>query len=177
MNILAELQQRRADATEFSDDYLTYKSRQAIPVFVYDELQYGGHDSDYLFDADYVGEAVTVSSEFVLKKHRAPGDYTREFIACYKPSSTVNWKAIKGEVYMVHPTKLLELDCYMLNLQSVKRIQKWCWLIDQNPVISVNCMMYYMPNESEFDHLETFPVHAYTSNDAKLGTYYSHRTF
>lgn len=118
-----ELERRR---NSFTPDFLDLKLQEYIPVFVYGTLKIGQKRFDILQDQVYLGEAYTATQNYLMENSEM--DFPIAFDA-----KVVNPKSASlfGEVFLVKPEIMLELDRIESNGEMYERKERWLYLLDQ----------------------------------------------
>lgn len=114
-----------------SPDYMERRVEDHIPLLVMDNTRIGGANFSLVEQHPYLGEGITVSERFQMKEsnlyddvmfHKIPDeDYVKGMVC----------SSIVGDVMVVDPITLLELDRFYQNTYMFSRIQTWVWLLDQ----------------------------------------------
>lgn len=110
-------------------DFIDRKLEHDIPVFVYGTLKTGGFFHDLLEGASFLGDGYTLQNKFYMSE-------TESFPVVFELGS-INQKNAKlqgkifGEVYVIDPKRLLELDRLEANGFMYRRKTTYIKLIDQ----------------------------------------------
>lgn len=114
-----------------SPDYMERRIEDHIPLLVMDNTRIGGANFSLVEQHPYLGEGITVSERFQMREsnlyddvmfHKIPDeDYVKGMVC----------SSIVGDVMVVDPITLLELDRFYQNTYMFSRIQTWVWLLDQ----------------------------------------------
>lgn len=118
--ILPILNERRKAQMQYTPDYFLLKKEIMIPVFVYGSLKKGLSNHFILQGCPYLGEGETYSEHWM--KEYPGGKFPMVFKGDYKNGEKKKWQApIRGEIYMVYPSVMLELDFLEGNGSLYKR--------------------------------------------------------
>lgn len=129
LSILRELNERFNNT---SPDYIERKLEGQIPVFVYGSLRHGFHNHDVIKGSPYIGEAVTSIEKFEMRE-LSHGGFPLVFEKGMRGlKDNISSGAIRGEVYVVCPRTLLELDRLESNGKMYTRSLQYVLLKDQN---------------------------------------------
>lgn len=110
-------------------DFIERKSEHFIPVLVYGTLKAGGYFHDALEGCPYLGEAHTTTPAFVLYD---TGSFPVAFHITTSSDSRLKHRGkLFGEVYVVDPLTLLQLDRIESNGKMYTRKRLTVKLIDQ----------------------------------------------
>lgn len=144
-NHLLELRQR---INQFSPDYMERKLEHLLPVFVYGTLKSGGRLHEILKGSPWLGEAHTALSSFWMQEV-AEGGFPIVWRIPKESPELGKSGFICGEVYVVDPVTLLELDRIERNTVMYQRGQHHVYLLDQKYKLqdgyhtpSLKCWMY-----------------------------------
>jgi len=110
-------------------DFLERKLEGLIPVFVYGSLREGFHNHDVVKGNFFLGSAVTSIEKYEMREPNH-GGFPLVFERSSDASCTTKGK-INGEVYVVDPITLLNLDQLEGNGRMYTRKQQWVYLKDQ----------------------------------------------
>lgn len=153
-DVTSELLKRR---NSFTPDFLELKLKDRIPVFTYGTLRVGQKRFSTLEDQVYLGEAysATQNYEMVNSEMDFPVALNSEF-------QSVKGASIFGEVFLVKPEIILELDLIESNGEMYKREERWFYLLDQqtkkrNIRPSMKCWVY-MGVRDFWKSYTTFPI-------------------
>ena len=114
-----------------SPDFLDRKLEGQIPVFVYGTLRQGFSNHGLLKGMPYLGKGVSAIEKFEMKEPHH-GGFPLLFEAGQRTnSSNVMAGKVHGEVYVVDPLTLLELDRLEGNGDMYTRSKQWITLKDQ----------------------------------------------
>lgn len=157
-----QLLERRNETTP---DWLDIKLLDNIPVFVYGTLMTGESRSGFLKDSIFLGEAYTATQGYVMEK--APQGFPVVFsVGVENPKSA----RIYGEVYLVKPGVILNLDMIEANGFLYQRRKKFVYLLEQEikPGIklkpSLKCWLYHGLSEAWEDQ-PSYPMKTSKVND------------
>lgn len=126
--ILEQLEKR---VNEKTPDYIQRKLEGYIPVFVYGSLRQGFHNHGLLNDLPFLGKAHTTIEKYEMQDTGSfPVVYERAVKMKGKKHNPVVGK-IHGEVYVVDPKTLLQLDRLESNGRMYTRSLQWIFLSDQ----------------------------------------------
>ena len=115
--------------TDQTPDFIERKSEHFIPVLVYGTLRSGGYFHDTLEGCPYLGDAYTTTPAFVLYD---TGSFPVAFhIGNASDKRIKNRGKLFGEVYVVDPLTLLQLDRIESNGRMYSRKRITVKLIDQ----------------------------------------------
>ena len=106
-------------------DFLEFKYREHIPVFVYGTLKSGGPLNHVLKDCPLLGDAGISVNAFTMF-------FSKQGFPVILPAEKDKGKKIYGELYVCKPTDILELDYIEGNTQMYDRKEMWVWAYDQN---------------------------------------------
>lgn len=131
---------------ETTPDYLKLKLQKHYPVFVYGNLKSGGLYSALLKDSPFLGEGITNNISYQMSYFE--GLFNQPILKRIVPSS-INAARVMGEVYVVTPEQILEIDAALEHTQMFVRENAFVKLRDQtymtkegekNPTIK--CIVY-----------------------------------
>lgn len=129
LGILRELNERYNETTP---DYLERKLEGQIPVFVYGSLREGFHNHGVIQGSPYIGEAVTSIEKYEMREP-SHGGFPLVFLRGIRdPKTNASSGKVRGEVYVVDPRTLLELDRLENNGKMYTRSLQYVYLKDQN---------------------------------------------
>lgn len=106
-------------------DWKFRKIEDWIPVFVYGSLKSGGWLHNILKDSFWLGDATTALKEFAMWDSGSGFPVVRDVHKDHEAAGR-----IVGELYMVDPVTLLELDRVEGNNYMYSRRQAWVWAQD-----------------------------------------------
>ena len=124
VTIVSELSKRHTPETP---DFIDRKLDRHIPVFVYGTLKKGLSNHYLLEGAPYLGSAITDTARFYMRE-------TEHFPIVFEANGQKKVSAGKifGEVYVVDPKRLLQLDRLEGNGYMYQRELVWTKLLDQD---------------------------------------------
>ncbi len=131
-------------------DYLDRKQEHTIPVFFYDNFKVGGEYFSLLNGLPYLGECRTVMDCFQMHQCSTSGmPIVRKLNADTKD---VPMGSVFGDMFVLDPIALCEVDMCLKNNVMYKREQHWFWMDDQhNPLVkgkvSLKAWIYLRHNE------------------------------
>ncbi len=156
IHILQELGERDNLRTP---DYLDLKEEINHYLFVYGTLKSDGRLSAYLDDCPFLGAATTALGNFQMEISKAG-----KFPIIMETKHPRDGNQVWGEVYVVTPMTILELDEVEGNGEMYVRRQRWCWLEDQKALLekpgvkpAERCWVYE-GNPTYWQGRETFSV-------------------
>lgn len=114
-----------------SPDYLERKLEGQIPVFVYGTLRQGFSNHGLLKDLPYLGRGVSAIEKFEMREPHHGGFPLLFENGQRTNSANVMSGKVHGEVYVVDPLTLLELDRLEGNGYMYARSKQWITLRDQ----------------------------------------------
>jgi len=121
-NFLYKLSKRYSNRTTDFKDLKRFKN---IPVFVYGSLKKDGFFHDAIDKCAYLGRAVTAEASYEMRASK--GDYP----VVLKSKDNKDRGRISGEVYIVNPLLMLELDRIEGNNFMYTRQKLFVRLLDQ----------------------------------------------
>lgn len=126
--ILEQLQLRVTDRTP---DFLQRKLEGYIPVFVYGSLREGFHNHGLLKGLPFLGKGHTTIEKYEMQDTGSfPVVYERSIKVKGKKHNPVVGK-VMGEIYVVDPKTLLQLDRLESNGNMYERSLQWIFMSDQ----------------------------------------------
>lgn len=145
-----------------SPDYLERKLEGQIPVFVYGTLRQGFSNHGLLKDLPYLGRGVSAIEKFEMREPHHGGFPLLFENGQRTNSANVMSGKVHGEVYVVDPLTLLELDRLEGNGYMYARSKQWITLRDQhtctsraagrnNPVEKIRYELQRYSNQSRSD--------------------------
>lgn len=137
-----ELLERRNAETP---DFLELKRLTNIPVFLYGPEKSGGKLHKFVKHRDsiFLGDAKTATSNYVMERADWDGP-----VVFGTPLNSIEAKRIWGEVWLVPPEVILNLDRLNGNNELTKRDKRFVWLqeqgLDGKPNLrpALKCWMY-----------------------------------
>lgn len=121
-----------------SPDFLDRKLEGQIPVFVYGTLRQGFCNHGLLKGMPYLGKGVSAIEKFEMREPHH-GGFPLLFESGQRTnSSNVMSGKVHGEVYVVDPLTLLELDRLEGNGDMYTRSKQWITLKDQSVAAKSN---------------------------------------
>lgn len=123
-SILKDLAKR--DDCKNTTDWDHRKIEDWIPVFVYGSLKSGGWLHSVLQDSFWLGDGLTATKEYNMYDSGNNFPVVRDVHKDHEMAGRV-----VGEIYMVDPVTLLELDRIESNNYMYYRKQVWVWAQDQ----------------------------------------------
>ncbi len=161
-----ELLERR---NRFTPDFLDRKMEKQIPIFVYDRMRAGSSNFSFVKDAIPLGEAYTTAANFVMET--AEDDQAVVF-QLEQPNSAGH--RVYGEVYLVSPKDLLNIDYLVQNNIRFERSLRYVFLQEQsipakNKTMrpSVKCWIY-TGKKTFWDQYETTPKRSVEINNQRV---------
>lgn len=134
LNLLDQLSERNTTKTP---DFLELKSDHHIPVFVYGSLKSGHRNHEMLSGCQFLGRGRTVATDLDL---RAPSH--NAFPIAFRKSIMKTPKEVlgrvSGEIWVVDPKKMLEMDTFENNRTMYNREKVWVVCRDQEIKGSTN---------------------------------------
>lgn len=136
-----ELYDRRNHETP---DFLDLKRQTNIPVFLYGPEKIGGKLNRFIQSdtkAVFLGEGRTATQSYVMERAEWDGPVVFNTVA-------QNSFRVYGEVYLVSPKTILNLDKLNANNEMTRREKKFVWLMEQGvkgkPKLhpALKCWMY-----------------------------------
>lgn len=122
----SEILEKRS--TDWTTDWLKLKYKRLHLVFVYGSLKHGQRNHDVLKDSLFLGDAHTAQENYEM--YNTTNFYPVVFQAG-KDDDKKRRNRIRGEVYAVTPTKMLELDQIEGNGYIFERKERMVVLTDQ----------------------------------------------
>lgn len=125
-------------------DYLDFKNLRNIPIFVYGSEMTGGKLHRFLqndIEAIFLGDGRTATASYVMEKAEWDGPVVFNTVA-------QNSFRVYGEVYLVSPKTILNLDKLNANNEIMRREKRFIWLMEQgikgkaNLHPALKCWMY-----------------------------------
>lgn len=112
---------------DHTPDWLDLKLETYIPIFVYGTLKKGGILHKHIAGFPSLGAGFTVSSTFIMR------DVEGKFpsVVDGDPKNKTFSGRVVGEVFMVSPITILELDTAESNGEMFHRRQHWIMLLNQ----------------------------------------------
>lgn len=110
-------------------DFIDIKQEDQIPVFVYGTVQRGGIFHNYVNGCKYLGKAYTNLDRYQMKEI-GTGDFPVAFQAD-KGTKVTQMGRLSGEVYVVDPLSLVDIDVIENNGTMYQRKKVWVVLKDQ----------------------------------------------
>lgn len=120
-----EIIKKLEDINKFTPDFGTLRLHKDIIIVVYDDMQMRGIENVFLKNAKYLGNVKSTGNNYILKVNPT----TAFFI---DKTNEKQRGFLRGEAYAVSPMILANLDYYKGNLQKVKRVKKYFFLLDQD---------------------------------------------
>lgn len=135
------------------------KAKKHIPVFIFSDYQESMFGGEFFRDDLYVGRGRTAAASY---KMRVNGQGVAEVYH----HQVYGDRAIAGDIYLISPKKLMELDCIEKNTIFTERKKEYIYAEDQmysNGLMpSLLCWMYLCPGVPfESDENSYLSVHEY----------------
>lgn len=113
-------------------DYLARKGDNHIPMMFLDNTRIGGANHSLVEKHDFLGEGVTVSERYQMRESAVYDDvmFAKIEDKQWVKNQTVG-SSIVGDIFVVDPITLCELDRFYQNTYMFNRIQTWVWALDQ----------------------------------------------
>lgn len=122
---MTEVIKKLKNIEKFTPDYGTIRLHRDIIVVVYDDMKSRGLENFILRDSKYLGEVKSTGNNYIMKINPP--------VAFFIDKTNEKQRGfIRGEAYAVNPITLANLDYYKSNLQKVKRVKKYFFLLDQD---------------------------------------------
>lgn len=118
-----ELFERQNDTTP---DWLEIKRFENIPIFVFGQERAGGRFHSILKDSIWLGEGRTVTHSYLMERTEYDGP-----VVWHCKHTSVNSHSVHGDVYLVPPKVVLNLDFVNANNEMSRREKNFVWLYDQ----------------------------------------------
>lgn len=137
-----------------SPDFLELKAFENIPIFVYGPEMTGGKLNKFVTSDPstiFLGEAKSCTESYVMEKADWDGP------VLFKSGAVQNSRRVYGEVYLVSPRVILNLDKLNANQEVTKREKFYFWLMEQtvkdkpNLHPALKCWVYL----ADWDYWET----------------------
>lgn len=127
LNLLDQLSER--DCTK-TPDFLSLKTDDKIPVFVYGSLKAGHKTHEMIDHCEYLGRGRTIAGDFDLRSphHNA---FPIAFRNGQKETPKECLGKVVGELYVLGPKDMLALDQYENNGTMYRREKVWIVCKDQ----------------------------------------------
>lgn len=113
-------------------DYRELRKKSDIPVMFMDSFRVGGMYNCMIDKRPYLGEAISVSEWFQQRESSKYDDPM--FVKYDKNPGSVPKGCILGDVFVLDPVTLLEVDRFLQNTKMFVRQQTWVWMLDQKSV-------------------------------------------
>lgn len=163
--------------TKLTPDYLQIKLRRKIPIFVYGTLKTAGpHNQTFLSTCSTLGEAFTSTTDWIMRD--VGGNFPAVTKVVAKEQQHLGAR-IYGEVWVVTPEQILELDLLQQNGLKFERQVHWVQLVDQSfptkngsMMPSLKCFMYLAKPQWIHQQANSLCVKKMSDN-TKLRTFYS----
>lgn len=144
----------RNRSLRYTRDFQELKRIEEIPFFFADNFQLGGRLNHILRGCPYLGEGVTAMQVFQLRRPTKQSDdlsmdaMIRKYRTGEDPLQARG--QVVGEIFLLDPVTVCEVDEVMGNTLSMNRSRQWIWALDQKAKMrgkgkpAVECMTYTM---------------------------------
>jgi len=140
----------------FTPDYLKLKLQKYVPLFVYGEMKVGCPAFAQIKGSIYLGEARTTTQNFYMET----ADDNNQPVVFETNGPTTIGRHILGDVFLVDPYQMLNLDYIQQNSVAYNRKERFCYLMEQTVPSktrfkpSLKCFIY-LGDPTYWDQVET----------------------